>query len=110
MPNPEVNVSTPQPLAPANDSATLVTPLKQVVEALVKHHNIHEGIWGLFVRFGLGASNVGPDEQQLTPAAIVPLVELGLQKFAKETNLSVDAAKVNPRPKEKQNPQRRRSG
>jgi hypothetical protein len=97
--NPEVTVSTPQPVASADESTTLVTSYKQVAEALVKYHNLHEGIWGVFARFGLAASNVGPNENELSPAAIVPLVELGLQKFSKENNLSVDAAKVNPKPK-----------
>jgi hypothetical protein len=81
----------------AVDSQTIVTSHKKVAEALVKFHNIHEGIWGLYVRFGIAASNVGENEQQLMPAAIVPVVEIGLQKFEKETNISVDAAKVNPR-------------
>jgi len=91
-----MNIGEPQPVTPRDQSATVVISHKQVAEALVKFHGIHEGIWGLFVRFGLGASNVGPDENQLVPAAIVPIVEIGLQKFTKETNLSVDAAKVNP--------------
>ena len=69
---------------------------KEIVTALVKAQDIHEGIWGLFVNFGLNASNVGPTESELRPAAMVPLLALGLQKFPKETNLSVDAAKVNP--------------
>jgi hypothetical protein len=85
----------PQPVAA--DSQTIVTSHKKVVEALLKFHDIHDGIWGLFVRFGIAASNVGENEQTLLPAAIVPVVEIGLQKFEKETNVSVDAAKVNPR-------------
>jgi len=43
------------------------------------------------------ASNVGPSEAALMPAAIIPVLEIGLQKFEKVTNLSVDAAQVNPR-------------
>jgi hypothetical protein len=85
------------PLPVAAQPQTIVTSHKQVVEALVKQNQIHEGIWGLFVRFGIGAVNAGENEQQLVPAAIVPVVEIGLQKFEKETNISVDAAKVNPR-------------
>lgn len=76
---------------------TIVTSHKQVVEALLKLHNIHEGIWGLYIRFGIAATNAGANEQELMPAAIVPVMEIGLQKFDKETNISVDAAKVNPR-------------
>jgi hypothetical protein len=43
---------------------------------------------------------VGPTDTELQPAAIIPVLEIGLQKFEKETNISVDAAKVNPRPVE----------
>jgi len=68
----------------------------EVVTALLRAADIHEGIWGLSVRFGLSASNVGESETVLRPAAIVPLMEIGLQKFDKENNLAVDAKKVNP--------------
>ena len=71
---------------------------KEVVEALVKKHGIHEGIWGLFVKFGIKAANIGATEVNVQPAAIIPLLELGLQKFEKENNISVDASKVNPKP------------
>ena len=71
---------------------------KEVVEALLKKQGIHEGIWGLWVRFGIRAANVGEAETDIRPSAIIPILEIGLQKFAKETNVSVDAAKVNPKP------------
>jgi hypothetical protein len=70
---------------------------KEIVTALIKIQDIHEGIWGLFVNFGLNATNVGPSENELRPAAMIPILAIGLQKYDKETNLSVDAAKVNPR-------------
>jgi len=71
---------------------------RELVEMLIKSQEIHDGIWGLFVRFGIGATNLGPSDAELQPAAIVPILEIGLQKFEKETNISVDAAKVNPKP------------
>jgi hypothetical protein len=71
---------------------------KELVELLIKNQGLHEGLWGLFVRFGLGASNIGASDDQLQPAAIIPVLEIGLQKFEKETNISLDAAKVNPKP------------
>ena len=98
---PETNISTPQMVVPqpvAPESEITVISHRKVVEALVKYQGLHEGIWGLFVRFGLGASNVGENDEHMLPAAIVPVVELGLQRFSKETSISVDAAKVNPRP------------
>ena len=82
------------------EATQVVFKHKELAEILVKAQNIHEGIWGLFLRFGIGGSNVGPSEDELQPAAIVPVLEIGLQKFEKETNLSVDAAKVNPKKKE----------
>lgn len=93
MPN-EVALN-PKPVS--DQPQLIVTSHKAVVEALIKYHNIHEGIWGLFVRFGIGAVNTGENEQTLMPAAIVPVTEIGLQKFEIETGISVDAAKVNPR-------------
>jgi hypothetical protein len=92
---PDLTTDTPQPIAA--ESQNIVTSHKQVVEALLKYHGIHDGVWGLYVRFGLGATNIGQNEQQLNPAAVVPVVEIGLQKFKSETNISVDAAKVNPK-------------
>lgn len=71
---------------------------KEIVTGLLKSQGIHEGVWSLSVRFGLKAANVGEDDEHLRPAAILPILEIGLQKADKENSLSVDAAKVNPRP------------
>jgi hypothetical protein len=72
---------------------------KEVAELLVKKHGLHEGIWSLNFRFGIQATNFGPNDSDLKPTAIIPILEIGLQKVEKETNLTVDAAKVNPKPK-----------
>ena len=74
---------------------------KEVAEALVKHQGIHEGIWGVSMQFGLHAANVALSDQQINPAAIVGVIKIGIQKFETENNLTIDAAKVNPRPKPK---------
>jgi hypothetical protein len=71
---------------------------KEIVTALIKAHDIHEGRWGLFVNFGINAQNVGPSENELRPTAMIPILQMGLIRFDKDTNLSVDAAQVNPRP------------
>jgi len=70
---------------------------KDVAEALVKAAGLHDGIWGLYVEFNLAAGNAGPDEDHVVPTAFLGVAKLGLQRFPKETSLSVDAAKVNPR-------------
>src|SRR5690348_12115994 len=78
------------------EASQIIFSYKEVAEALVKKHGLHEGIWGLFFKFGMNASNIGPNEDELKPAAILAILEIGLQKFEKENNISVDAAKVNP--------------
>ncbi len=71
----------------------------EVVECLLKKEGIHSGLWGLAVSFGFGAANVSSKEnpEHYLPAAIVPIAEIGIQEFDKPSNLTVDAAKVNPK-------------
>ena len=71
---------------------------KEVAEALVKAAGIHDGHWMLVATFGLGAGNVGkgPDDEDTAPAAIIPLLGLGIQRTEGPNALTVDAAAVNP--------------
>ena len=78
------------------ESKQIVFTHKELATLLIKSQSIHEGWWGIFVKFGIRGANVGQSSSDLLPAAIVPILEIGLQKFDKETNLSVDAAAVNP--------------
>jgi hypothetical protein len=75
---------------------------KEVAEALIKKQGIHEGLWGVYMEFGIGAANIpsDPSQQTLLPAAIVPVVKIGIQRFDRPTSLTVDAAEVNPPPPE----------
>ena len=78
--------------------AQLITlSFKELAEILVKKQDIHEGFWGIYVKFGIRAINAGQTEEDLRPTAIVPIQEVGLQKFDELNNLSVDAATVNPK-------------
>lgn len=78
------------------ESKQIVFTYREVAESLVKRHGIHEGIWGLYIRFGIQGANIGPSEGEVHPAAIVPVLEIGLQKMDTENNIAVDAARVNP--------------
>jgi len=69
---------------------------KEIVQALVKHQGIHEGIWGLTIQFGLQVGNIKVGEKDSVPGVIIPLVKMGIQKLDKATPLSVNAAEVNP--------------
>ncbi len=77
---------------------------KELAEILVKERDIHTGHWGLFLRFGIAAGNVNmkPEDstaEGLYPTALVPVIEMGIQKFPAANSLSVDAAKINPKKK-----------
>jgi len=74
---------------------------KEVTLALIKHQNIHEGIWQLYVEFGIAAANMptaeeNQDNLRLCPTAIVPIKTIGLMRVDKENPLALDASKVNP--------------
>jgi hypothetical protein len=71
---------------------------QEIVESLIKKEGIHDGIWGLVIKFGFGASNVNPPDtpSHLLPAAVISIHEIGIQKVDRQNNLTVDASKVNP--------------
>jgi len=70
----------------------------ELAELLVKKLDIHEGLWGIYVEFTLGAANVpaSPDGKSIAPAAISAIKGIGIQRFDAANNLTVDAAVVNP--------------
>jgi len=64
----------------------------------VKQQDIHEGLWGVYVEFGIGAANIqdSADSASIHPSAIVPIKNIGIQVFPEANNLTIDAAQVNP--------------
>ncbi|MBA2526974.1 MAG: hypothetical protein H0V18_14515 [Pyrinomonadaceae bacterium] len=78
------------------EATQILYTFKELAEILVKERDLHEGLWGVYVKFGIKAANVGETDADLRPTALVPVLELGLQKFDAVNNLSVDAAAVNP--------------
>jgi hypothetical protein len=86
---------------------------QEVVTALIKQQGINEGLWGLTISFGFAALNIGPMEASspgaglspkgdLNPGAVSIVTSVGLQRATEESNLTVNAATVNPAPKTKQ--------
>ena len=53
---------------------------KELVEKLVKAQGLHEGIWGLYVEFGLTGVNARPSPTERYPAAIVPVLKIGIRR------------------------------
>lgn len=76
---------------------------QELAELMVKQQGIHEGLWGIFVEFGIGAANVSPTASgPAVPTAIVPIQRMGIIKADEEIpGITVDAAVVNPEPKKK---------
>ena len=81
------------------ETKQIVFTHREVAEAFIRYHGIHEGLWGLYVEFGLAAANINttpPPNADIVPAAIVPILKLGIQRFDTPNSLTADAAKVNP--------------
>jgi hypothetical protein len=78
------------------ESSMILFSFQELAEMMVKQQGIHEGLWGIYLRFGIGAANAGDPTGTLYPTALVPVKEIGLQKFEEANNLSIDASKVNP--------------
>ena len=72
---------------------------KEIAEALIRQSGIKEGHWGIMLKFGLQGTNLSNAEKKdMIPAAIIPVLEIGLQRFPEPTPLSVDAKKVDAKP------------
>lgn len=78
-----------------SDNKLMKYSMRDLTEALIKDQGITEGKWMLSVEFGIGAINAGVDQQNLSPAAVVPLVSVGLIPSEADNNLTVDASALN---------------
>lgn len=69
-----------------------------VITALIKQADLHEGRWQLSMTFGLAGANMGPDEASIVPGAAVAVTGIMLVRATTESPpaLTLDAAKVNP--------------
>jgi hypothetical protein len=68
---------------------------REVVEQLLLRQGITEGRWAIYVEFGIGGVNVASTPGgDYAPAAIVPVLKLGIQRTDEATNISVDAREL----------------
>lgn len=73
---------------------------REIVEHLIRQQGIHEGLWRILFELGLSATNVNVlnnGRTTLTPSGIVLIQRIGIVKASEESDLTVDAAIVNPR-------------
>lgn len=84
---------------------------QEIAELLVKQQDLHEGLWGLYIEFGIAGANIsqGPGDGNLLPAAVVPVVRIGIQRFDKPNSLTVDAAQTKPAQKQRTSSKRKAS-
>lgn len=73
---------------------------KELVELLIKASKVHEGKWVLQVNFGFAAVNMGQNDDDILPAALVLMNHVGITKAKADSPkaLVVDASDVNPKP------------
>lgn len=76
---------------------SIVFSHRELVETLVKKQNIRKGLWGIYVKFGLSATNTRSryqgDEQDV-PTALVPVLEIGIREFDEPNSFTVNASKL----------------
>jgi hypothetical protein len=71
---------------------------RELTELIIKQSGVHEGKWMLLATFGLSVGNFGPNENEISPGAIIAIQQIGIQRAEAHSpsGLVVDAAKVNP--------------
>lgn len=70
--------------------------IKELTAALVKHYDLHEGLYDLYLEYQFAFGNFGPSASQVVPSAVVGLSKLGVTKVTQTGPLTVDASEVNP--------------
>jgi len=71
---------------------------KDLLVALIKAQNLHDGLWQLAINFGFAAANVGPNSDDVNPTALATVTAIGLQRVdaMSSPGITVNAAEVNP--------------
>lgn len=70
--------------------------LKDLAVILVKHFELHEGLYEVGFRFNVGIGNLGLSPDDSAPGALFTIGGVGLSKSTKPGPITVDAAEVNP--------------
>ena len=70
--------------------------LKEITTLIVKHHDLHEGLYDLALEFQIAVGAVGPDPSSVVPGAAVGVRRIGIIRSEKPGLSTVDAAEINP--------------
>ena len=76
---------------------------KELVVMMLKDQGIHEGNWVLAANLSFTAMNFGqsPDGSDASPAGVVAVTGVLLERVPAPLPFSVNAAEANPKPKPK---------
>jgi|GEM_PF-1696232 len=76
---------------------------KELVALMLKAQNIHEGNWALSANLAFSAMNIGqlPNGSDASPAGVVAVVGLAIERVSEQLPFSVNAAEANPKPQPK---------
>jgi hypothetical protein len=71
----------------------------EMATMMIRKLDLHEGLWGVYFEFSPTGANIpiSPDQKTFAPASIVIIKSVGIQRFDAPSNLTVDAALVNPK-------------
>lgn len=75
--------------------------LKELAVLLIKHFDIHEGLYEVNVGLQLAVGAVGPTPELAVPGAMFGIANIGLVKAKQTSPLTVDAKEANPIKKSK---------
>jgi hypothetical protein len=72
---------------------------RELLEIMIKKADVHEGKWSVLANFGFSPGNFGPSPDQMSPGAVVAVLQMGILRATPETpkEMVLDAAEVNPR-------------
>ena len=77
-----------------------ILPLEDVTSIIIKHRDLHEGLYNLAFQFQIAVGAVGPSPDTVVPGAMIGVSGVGLEKVPSAGPHTVDAATVNPAPHE----------
>jgi hypothetical protein len=77
-------------------ASTAPLSLREIAALLVKHHNLHDGLWDLSIEFQIGLGAFGPSPSEMTPGGFVGIKTVGLQRAQVQGPHTVNAADLNP--------------
>jgi hypothetical protein len=73
--------------------------LRELGVVLIKHYQLHEGLFNPMIEFHVGIGPVGPNPESLSPGAMIAISRIGLMPAQLANSAAIDAAEVNPEPK-----------